>query len=566
MSKTFKVAAIVAVTALILASPAFSQVRELESNTFRATAGLFGTDVDDSMSVTDYSNVEFDKWFGFAGYGGTVPLSIGFATELGPLYLGTWYSGNIISTTKRRTDSNWTTYSQLTQDWTAKQFETYLGDRTISSNNQLQVLIGVAGMGIKVGFAEQFTHQEYRADTFWTNDGPDGSQRFSSNNSGGELISFVDYNGYLFPEITWGMGLDLGGITLAPRVSVGFNINLDQEEFIYRPSFYVSPSGERLYDGGYDEAKNYTGISQDVLYPTFGVGVKVGLGILDIDVGYKMSFGVFDNKYDAAGFSGNTAGYITSISASENVTKSMDSTTTYNTATINFEDKTYWNHDIDLGVYKYADVFESLELGFGVGFGLGINTESSESYTRQYTKTVYESLSNPSSNYTSTSESFTHDQTFTNMGGWYRLDNAPWTSTTITFKPGVAFGARYTFASRIQLSAGLNVTPVTITNTTTTRTSISVVGTSSSETKNADGVVTDKEETVTLATAGTEAKAQNVVEVTNQLSGLGVEFGGGLTFNFNDRMALDLGLNSGNQSGNFNLNLANVNVLMSVKF
>jgi len=564
MSKTFKVTAIVAVTALILASPAFSQVRELESNTFRATAGLFGTDVDDSMSVTDYSNVDFDKWFGFAGYSRdtAAPLSLGFATKLGSLYLGTWYSGNVLNTTKTRTDSNSTTYDPITQDWTLKEFSTNLGDRSITSNNQLQVLIGVAGMGIKVGFAENLTHQEYAVDTWYVRDNPDGSQLFSSNNTRGELISYVDYSGNIFPEITWGMGLDLGGIELKPWVSVGFDIQFGQNEFIYRPAFYVSPSGERLYNGGYDEAKYYTGSSQDVFVPTFGVGATVGLGILDIDVSYGLSFGVYDNKYDAAGFSGNNAsGLITQITANETVQKNMDSTTTTNTINLTFSDRTSVNHEIGLAVYKYADVFEGLELGFGAGIEIGIETASRENYQRSYSKTVYESQLNPSTNYTTTSESFTHTQNLNNFN-----NTAPQTSTTFTFAPNVAVGARYSFANRFQVTAGLSITPVEINNTTTTRTAVSVIGTSSSETKNADGVVTQKTETVTLANDGGTPKIQNSVEIDNDLTGLTVAFGGGIVFNFTDRLALDLGLGGGATSGQFLINLSNARVLMSVKF
>jgi len=570
MSKTFKVAAIVAVTALILAFPAFSQVRELESNTARATAGLFTTDVDDSMSVLDYTGVEFGKWFGFAGYGGSItdwPISLGFATKFDPLYLGIWYTGNIISTTKNRSDSNSTIYSPITQDWTQQQFSTYLGDRKIESDNQLQVLVGIAGMGIKVGFAESFEHQEYKQGSYWMQNNPDGSQRFDSNNAGGELVSYVDYEGYLFPQLTWGMGLDLGGIKIQPWVSAGIYIEQDREEFIYRPSFYVSPSGDRLYDGGYSDAQNYSGHSNDVLYPTFGVGARVGLGIVDIDVSYGLSFAAYDNSYDAAGFSGNsTTGFITGITASETVRTSMDTTTTENTATINFEDRTEVNHNIGLDIYKYLDVFEGLELGFGVGFEIGISTKSGEKYQRSYTEEVYESLSNPSSNFTYTEETFTHGQAFTNVG-YYRLDDAPWTSTTFTFTPSVYLGARYAFSSRLQVNAGLNIIPVSIENTTTTRTSVSVRETKSSEKKDADGVVIEKEETVELAGQSTSIpKAQNEVNVDNDLYGLSATFGGGFTFNFSDRMALDLGVSSGNQSQYFNLNLATVNVLLSLKF
>jgi len=68
------------------------------SNTNKATEGRFSTDVDNFMGPTDWQGIELNKAFGFLGYGGgSRPVNAGFATKTGPLFLGAWYTGNIVS-------------------------------------------------------------------------------------------------------------------------------------------------------------------------------------------------------------------------------------------------------------------------------------------------------------------------------------------------------------------------------------------------------------------------------------------------------------------------------------
>ena len=46
----------------------FNDIPTATSFTNTTTAGVFGNDIDDYMSVSDFSNVEFDKFFSFLGY------------------------------------------------------------------------------------------------------------------------------------------------------------------------------------------------------------------------------------------------------------------------------------------------------------------------------------------------------------------------------------------------------------------------------------------------------------------------------------------------------------------
>lgn len=64
------------------------------SFTNKTTSGIFGSDVDDYISVKDYVNVAPEKFFGFAGYNynDSNGFNFGFAKQLKKVYLG-WYFG-----------------------------------------------------------------------------------------------------------------------------------------------------------------------------------------------------------------------------------------------------------------------------------------------------------------------------------------------------------------------------------------------------------------------------------------------------------------------------------------
>ena len=65
-----------------------------------ATAGLKGNEADQFMSLTGWSKVKFDKLFTYAGFAQEgvehkYALDLGAAFKAGPVYIGTWYQGNL---------------------------------------------------------------------------------------------------------------------------------------------------------------------------------------------------------------------------------------------------------------------------------------------------------------------------------------------------------------------------------------------------------------------------------------------------------------------------------------
>ncbi len=92
------------------------------SKTAESTQGLFDTDVDNFMSVTSWSTVKPEKFFGYFGIGNTPALDLtsydfGFAKQFSKCYWGTYFSGNLgpVTTTKNTAAKTETTTNGSTE-------------------------------------------------------------------------------------------------------------------------------------------------------------------------------------------------------------------------------------------------------------------------------------------------------------------------------------------------------------------------------------------------------------------------------------------------------------------
>ena len=80
--------------ALMITAAAWTQVAP-SSPQNDATAGLTFTEGDQFMSVTDWGSVSFNKAFAYIDYtAGMKKADIGAAFKAGPVYIGSYYSGN----------------------------------------------------------------------------------------------------------------------------------------------------------------------------------------------------------------------------------------------------------------------------------------------------------------------------------------------------------------------------------------------------------------------------------------------------------------------------------------
>jgi len=564
MNKFFKAAVIFAVTALILTAPVFAQA-ELASNTSKATAGVFTSAVDDSMDVHSYSDVEFDKWLGFIGYGGnttTNPVHLGFATRFGALYLGTWYTGNIVQVRERYNDSVTTNYDLVNQIQGNKVTRTTytLDNNYVSSNNQLEVLIGVAGMGFKIGFWENVTTITHPFGG-WDTD-PDNGNRETNNkvvteteypdgrveHASGDIVEYSRVSGNLFPSLTWGMKIDLGSVAIRPKLTAGIDIGLDNSRNDYWNAAYTTVNGELIGN----ENINRNGNENGYIAPDISASIGIDFEKFSLDIGYGINFPIYSNNYDAAGFSGDVAGTVWWW-GSENTNTTIAYTTTTNALNLGIEEWNKLNHSISLSLSADKEVADGLKLGLSAGVDVGINTSTSDYYTLSLSR--FESIDNnaalSSLNYKTESEqrSFTSTESVTEF----------------TLEPSVNFGASFALIpDRFTINAGIGLRPFGYTSEIIKTSSLNGSVTKE-KTLNSKGDVIS--ETVTVNGGEQTVDSVNVSNTWNYLS---AGLFGGFVFNFTDSLALDTSFGwyapESTGSASFSANVSTLNVLLSFKF
>nr|MCR5285253.1 hypothetical protein [Treponema sp.] len=110
---TFKKCMVVAALAT-LSLGLFAETKEPVSKTNAATAGIFSTDLDDFTNVNSWSNVnpkDFYLYFGMDNGLSNLASSydIGFAKYFKKIYWGTYFSGNLGTSTNTTTTVGGTT-------------------------------------------------------------------------------------------------------------------------------------------------------------------------------------------------------------------------------------------------------------------------------------------------------------------------------------------------------------------------------------------------------------------------------------------------------------------------
>jgi len=544
MSKSFKVAAVFAVTALILGAAVFGPpVYGQTSNTNNATAGVFSNDVDKSLSVHDYSGVAFDKWFGFIGYGGSTniyPIQLGYATRFDSgLYLGTYYSGNIIEAREDWDETVRRNFDPADQTQTSKITSTVYGNNnTIGSTNQIQVLIGAAGMGFRVGFRESVTETTYPNGTITITENKNGTVTHTD----GDILEYSKVVGSLTPSLRWGTVIALDSFKVRPVVEATVNIGLNSEVNDYLAVPYTTIDGELIGT----ETINHEGNSSGYVNPNILVGARFDFAEFKLEFSYNIGFSIYNNSYDASGLSGSTPGTVSWANASTATATSVATTQTTNQATLTINEQSDLNHGILLGVYFEKEVAEGLKLGLRTGTRVYIDTYNWD----EYTLTLYKNETRYNNAALSSSNTRTENET--------RTFGKTTDYTRFRLNPFVNVGATYALVpGRFTVNAGVGLTPFGY-SSVVTRTSELTGDVTRSKTYNDKGDVTSETVTVNQGTAPVDT-----VTVNNTWSNLGVALRGGFAFNFTDSMSLDTYIGS---SSTFTLDATVFNVLFSVKF
>jgi hypothetical protein len=570
MSKSFKVAALLAVTAMFLAAPVFApSVYGQSSPTGTATAGVFTTDVDDSMDVHYYSGVEFDKLFGFVGitsaedYAGAavtggVP-SLGYATRFGDLYLGAWYRGNIASTSNSESQVVTSTYNLTNQLLTQKQTVTTYTSQYTDSLNSIDILIGVAGMGIKLGFAEALRVYTFPGITTTVVEDASGASKTYTNDY--VVGDYSRIQGYMTPSLEWGMSIDAGSIVIRPKLGLAFGINRDTNIYNVKgtgttPS-YATLNGEII---GLDTLNYVNGTVNDYLSPsiTVGAGFELSSGAT-IGIEYGIGFDIYNNSYDGSGFSGTAAGTVEWSGGSKSIARALATTTTTTEGTLVVNELTSMSHSITPSFSYSSEIISGLNLGFyaELPVGIGVGSDTTDWEWRKTVKTEYiNAVQKP-------------------LGGTIEESSKGNTGLTETtsFSIGLnaAVGASYALIpGRFTINAGFGVSPFQYTGTNTKYSRGSANQTYTMKTYDADGSLINTvivfQEAQDPWASETEDEVTDTVTVENEWKPCTVSAAGGFTFNFNDNIALDMAVSGGSTSSTFTLNLTSVQVLFSFKF
>jgi hypothetical protein len=549
MRSNFKVIILGIITVFVLALPVSGQ----ESNQLQATAGVFGTDVDNYMNVNYYDEVEFGKWFGYLGYNGL--LNLGYATKIGfgggeeggnSIYLGLFYRGSAISFDTDKTTRLTTKWDTNLQTMTGKVDEVEY-ERTVTyTNNNITALIGIAGMGIKVGFYENLASYNTplnagRDGLSTVTENPDGTISYTDNAS----INYEELKGDIFPYLQWGMKLNLGSNVLAPRVGVGVNFYQDKLIDEYYSAGRVEYQGKIVGSEEINRQDNNNGY--------LGLDVAVGADYyLDdsmyVGIDYALGVKFYSTDYSGGGKSGSVDGTINS----HTYTKTSDYvalgyTEKTDSLKLDITEQSYMSHQIIPAFWKEKKISEDLKVGVLVQLPVTIISQTASDYTDEYQtiERTYKDTNFSNQNETTTSEK--------------HIAGDLVETSVFSISPSIGVGASYALIpGRFTVNAGVNVTPLAYTNTSkvTSRNGVDTNHTKTEIGSGSNKFTSAETETVTY---------DDVKDSVNDVSvwtGLGGSIAAGFVFSFNENFSLDL---LAGTSG-FDINLTTVNVLFTVKF
>lgn len=515
-----------------------------QSNQIQATAGVFGTDVDDYLDVNSWSGVEFGKWFGYITGGyfddennqGPFAIDLGYATKLGggKIYLGTRYVGNIlqitgdpgpaVSTNTIEVDyPNPTTSPNPTQ---TEKTVTY-GDGWYNSTNQIGVLVGFGKIGISAGFFESISTNKFDAPTELA--GTPYSFTTTVNNTTGaitysnQVTKYVETAGHLTPSLGFGINLTAGSLGIKPYAGLSLDIFKDVRIVNTKDGYTVNQGTTSFGSQGV----SYEGENKGNMIPSITVGAKLELPKKDttemtVGLEYGIGFGIFSNDYDAGLASGSASGDV-KWTGSTTVNRYIDRTETTQTAELDFKDHTYMSHAITPSFLITKEI-NGLKLGFQaeVPFNMTFITEDSYSQNTNVERIQYDLPVYQQRNTTNT----TVEKRYNGFAD----------VSIYNIAPVLGVGASYQLVpNRFRVNVGVSAVPI---NFTRTIIKTSPNGEAKDYETTVDGYGNTTLSTIDDANTYPDTKTDEV-EVQDTLDAFTGNVTGGFVFSFNDNFALD---------------------------
>ena len=260
------------VLALVLAPAVFAQ----ESKISEASYGLFTNEVDDYMDVNSWTNVDFNKAFGFisgsrVALRTSTPVSGGFAggvaTKLKGLYLGFFVDGQY-----------WdgTAVDHYNDNDRADPVYTASGsDFPVEFDNSWAVLIGGGFGGIKVFLDFEETSHDY-------DENKDTKEKYTADTG---RVSF---------GAEWGKNIEKNGKTWEPHVGLGYSFGLD--------GYTYELKGDKTIEEG---GRDFLGISGGSNLPLF----ENAYAGADLDIVFGFQRNPYSDKDNTVRFKGYDWGF-----------------------------------------------------------------------------------------------------------------------------------------------------------------------------------------------------------------------------------------------------------------
>ena len=236
---------------------------------------MFSSDSDDIQSVTNFSDVEFDKFIASSNFNAE-ELDIGGAFKFGSIFLSPWYSGNFGSESSNSEESLSRTNTYSSYDLTG--YTTTENDYLMSYkklDNDFSLLFGIGNVGIKAGFAD--ASYSYKGTLSASSTSSTSSTTFIYDEDGNLISSSgTEYDGdgyykygYYTPSIEAGTSLKAGGFTLKPFVGLG--VNVISYDYDYSNKNTATPSSNTIITD-----KDYTDDYTILLFkPEIGISAEL---------------------------------------------------------------------------------------------------------------------------------------------------------------------------------------------------------------------------------------------------------------------------------------------------
>ena len=543
MRKIFKMAAIAAVISMAAVFTVMAQ----ESSTSEATAGIYGTDVNNYMDYHSYSSVEFDKWFSFAGWYGGVwdgEFSLGYAARPGGAYLGLFYNGWGARSEREMKETLESFYNADTKPAGYKDVITYTDDG-LFTDNSIAALLGIAGMGIKLGVRVQTESYKNASAVDSTEiDNGGGFVEYTD-----KIESFTDHHNVFTPFIGWGMGFNVGSMVLKPYLEAGLGIA--------RNMFEVSSSDYYTYNGKVIDTKKISsdgavGLSHDRedeipnIRPDITVGLKLGMGRLEIGLKYNLGIDVYTaNDYDVFGVSDSIKGSAQWISDREEIYGPSFNGITDKVEVI-LSENSGMSHKITPSVYYDWDLSDRAKFGIAAEVPVSIYSGKRDKYTITTDTTFYEEPTDSLKNYTSTT--VTKD-----YNGLDEIFN-------LSITPALSAGTSWVVVpERFTLNTGVKFWPVAFHRETvnTSHNGYQVIS------KTEQNALND--EPVNTVTVDLNKAPEEKLSVTKTVDSMVAKIGVGFLLNFTPKFALDTSFINYWTNGGFDIDLARLNIVFTIK-